>query len=290
MNIAVTSGKGGTGKTFVTLNLARTYPQKLTVLDCDVEEPNCDLFLQAKELKSEHFSILVPKLQEDLCTGCRLCAQVCEFNAIVMLAGKPLVMEDLCHSCGACSLLCPEKALIEVPHRIGMVSQKQKDDILLVEGRLDIGKALAVPLIRQVKKVGSDTKPQMMLIDSPPGTSCPMVWSIDGSDVVVLVAEPTAFGLHDLGLAVETVKEVGLPFGVIINKEGMGDNRVKEFCLKEEIPILGTIPYDKDLSRLLNEGKIAVDEIDSYRLLFEQLWKNILALAPHKEAVDEHLF
>ena len=283
MRISCTSGKGGTGKTFVTLNLARTLKDRVTILDCDVEEPNCNLFLQGEKASSERFSVLVPQLIEDKCTGCRICADVCEFNAIVMLGGKPYIMEDLCHSCAACSILCPEKALIEVDNPLGDIHHYQKDSIHLIEGRLDIGKALAVPLIRQVKKRGLETTYDHLILDSPPGTSCPMVWTIDESDVVILVAESTAFGLHDLQLAIATIQEVGLPYGVVINKEGMGDDRVEIYCHENNIPILAKIPFDREIATIVSESKILVDEKPEYKKLFESMWEQILLLKEHSD-------
>jgi MinD superfamily P-loop ATPase len=283
MRISCTSGKGGTGKTFVTLNLARTLKDQVTILDCDVEEPNCNLFLQGEKASSERFSVLVPQLIEDKCTGCRICADVCEFNAIVMLGGKPYIMEDLCHSCAACSILCPEKALIEVDNPLGDIHHYQKDSIHLIEGRLDIGKALAVPLIRQVKKRGLETTYDHLILDSPPGTSCPMVWTIDESDVVILVAESTAFGLHDLQLAIATIQEVGLPYGVVINKEGMGDDRVEIYCHENNIPILAKIPFDREIAIIVSESKILVDEKPEYKKLFESMWEQMLLLKEHSD-------
>ncbi|MFA7396374.1 MAG: ATP-binding protein [Sphaerochaetaceae bacterium] len=283
MRISCTSGKGGTGKTFVTLNLARTLKDRVTILDCDVEEPNCNLFLQGEKASSERFSVLVPQLIEDKCTGCRICADVCEFNAIVMLGGKPYIMEDLCHSCAACSILCPEKALIEVDNPLGDIHHYQKDSIHLIEGRLDIGKALAVPLIRHVKKRGLETTYDHLILDSPPGTSCPMVWTIDESDVVILVAESTAFGLHDLQLAIATIQEVGLPYGVVINKEGMGDDRVEIYCHENNIPILAKIPFDREIAIIVSESKILVDEKPEYKKLFESMWEQMLLLKEHSD-------
>lgn len=227
--------------------------------------------------------MLVPQLIEDKCTGCRICADVCEFNAIVMLGGKPYIMEDLCHSCAACSILCPEKALIEVDNPLGDIHHYQKDSIHLIEGRLDIGKALAVPLIRQVKKRGLETTYDHLILDSPPGTSCPMVWTIDESDVVILVAESTAFGLHDLQLAIATIQEVGLPYGVVINKEGMGDDRVEIYCHENNIPILAKIPFDREIAIIVSESKILVDEKPEYKKLFESMWEQMLLLKEHSD-------
>lgn len=280
MNIAITSGKGGTGKTFVTVNLARSFVGEITVCDCDVEEPNCNLYLKGEEISSSRFSVMVPELEESKCTGCGICAQVCQFNAIIMLGGKPMVFEDLCHSCAACTLLCPEKALKEVPHETGTIIEGQLDSTHLIYGLLDIGKALAVPLIREVKRRATGST---ILIDSPPGTSCPMVWSVQESDAIVLVGESTPFGLHDLKLAIETVKEVGLPYGVVVNKEGLGDSRIEHYCLSEKIPLLGKIPFDKEIATVNANAEILVDTHPHYRPLFTQLWSNIETLVKKGE-------
>lgn len=275
MRIAVASGKGGTGKTFVTVNLARSYGKPLLVLDCDVEEPNSNLFLKGDLVSQRRSTVLVPKVDESLCDGCRVCADACEFNAIVVIAGKPLIFEDLCHSCGACATLCPQQAITEVDHEIGRVTIRQAKQIRLVEGSIDVGKALAVPIIRDVKDYADTAKEDHVIIDSPPGTSCPMVWTIGDADMVLLVAEPTAFGLHDLMLAVETVQEVGIPFGVVINKDGLGDDRIDRYCEEKHIGILARIPHDRRIAQLYAKGDIVVDALPSYRTLFGELWKRI---------------
>lgn len=279
MKVAIASGKGGTGKTFVSVNLARSLGTAVTELDCDVEEPNSNLFLHGELVSQSRFSVLIPQVQEQLCNGCRVCAKVCQFNAIAVIGGKPLVFEDLCHSCGACTTLCPQDALNEVPHEIGTITVRQSEGIHLVEGLLDVGKALAVPLIREVKSHADFAKGRAVIIDAPPGTSCPMVWTIGDCDAVVLVAEPTSFGLHDLKLAVDTVKEVGLPFGVVINKHGLGDDRVERFCASEHIPLLCKIPFDRSIAQVYAKGALVVDALPPYRALFTQLWTDIGILA-----------
>lgn len=289
MRIAIASGKGGTGKTFVTVNLARSLGMPVTVLDCDVEEPNSNLFLHGDLVSQSRVSVCVPHVLEDACTGCRVCADACQFNAIAVIGRKPLVFEDMCHSCGVCTTLCPHDALIEVPHEIGTVTVRQSQHVSLVEGLLDVGKALAVPVIRQVKgQVGADTD-HPVLIDAPPGTSCPMVWAVDGCDAVVLVAEPTAFSLHDLSLAIDTVREVGVSFGVVINKDGLGDDRVARYCESEGIPILGRIPFDLDIARRYATGALIVDKEPRYRDLFLQMWQSITHLAQVGGNRDESL-
>lgn len=275
MKIAVTSGKGGTGKTFVTTSLALCATDPLLVLDCDVEEPNSNLFLHGDLVSQRRSTVLVPQVDESLCNGCKICSQVCEFNAIAVIGGKPLIFEDLCHSCGACATLCPQQAITEVPHEIGTVTVRQARHVRLVEGMLDVGKALAVPIIRDVKGYKETTNEKHTLLDSPPGTSCPMVWTIGDADIVVIVAEPTAFGLHDLQLAVDTVREVGIRFGVVINKDGLGDDRVERYCLDEKIEVLAKIPYDREIAEVYARGESVVDVLVHHRDLFTQLWSGI---------------
>lgn len=275
MKVAIASGKGGTGKTFVTVNLARSHMHPLVVLDCDVEEPNSNLFLTGELVARHRYSIMVPQVDASTCNGCGMCARMCEFNAIAVIAGKPLVFEDLCHACGGCAVFCPQEAMIEVPYEIGTITIRQAGTVRLVEGLLDVGKALAVPLIRAVQNCGKSTAGRNVLLDAPPGTSCPMVRTIGDCDAVVLVAEPTAFGLHDLQLAVDTVRDVGIPFGVVINKDGLGDARVDDFCREAAIPILAKIPHDRQIAQAYANGDIVVDSLPQYRQLFTSLWATI---------------
>ena len=275
MRIAIASGKGGTGKTFVTVNLARSFGNPLLVLDCDVEEPNSNLFIHGDLISERRSTVLVPRVDESLCEGSKVCSEVCEFNAIAVIGGKPLIFEDLCHSCGACAMFCPNGAIGEIEHKIGKVTVRTSDNIRLVEGMLDVGKALAVPVIRDVKHFADDAKEEHVLIDSPPGTSCPMVWTVGDADLVILVAEPTSFGLHDLKLAVETVREIGIQFGVVINKDGLGDDRLERYCEKEGIEILARIPHDRRIAEVYAKGEQVFDVLPQYHELFTNLWNTI---------------
>lgn len=275
MKIAIASGKGGTGKTFVSSNLARSYKKRVALLDCDVEEPNNNLFLKGEVVEKRRHAVLVPKLKSDLCDGCRICQQVCEFNSIIVMGGKAMVFEDLCHSCGACTLMCPQKALYEVDHEIGNIIVRKSKNVEMVEGLLDVGKALAVPLIREVKSYMDHFKDIPIIIDSPPGTSCPMVWTIENSDYVVLVAESTAFGFHDFKIALNTVKDVELPYGVVINKDGLGDDRVEKYCIENNIPILARIPFSKEVATSYSKGDLLVEVDPAYQKIFENLWEEL---------------
>ncbi len=282
MRVAVASGKGGTGKTFITVNLARSYGKPILVLDCDVEEPNSAIFLQGEQVGSRRSHVLIPSVDEQLCNGCRVCSENCEFNAIAVIAGKPLIFEDLCHACGGCAIFCPQDAIQEVEHEIGTISEQRQGSIRLISGQLDVGKALAVPVIRDVKRNADRARESMVLIDSPPGTSCPMVGTVAHSDLVLLVTEPTAFGLHDLELAVETVRELGVPFAVVLNKYGVGDDRVDLYCDREGIEILARIPHDRVIAAQYAQGKTIV-HMSQYAQLFSQLWRSIEAFAAKGE-------
>jgi MinD superfamily P-loop ATPase len=224
MIVAVASGKGGTGKTTVSVNLARAIGSDIQLLDCDAEEPNCHLFVKGSVQEEQTVGIPVPQVDESLCDGCGECGRFCQYHAIVIIGTKPLVFPDMCHGCGGCAKVCPRKAIQDVTHRIGTIQTLKAGNITLIQGWLDVGVAMAPPLIRQVK--GRLHKDLPAILDAPPGTSCPVITTLRGADFVVLVTEPTPFGLHDLKLTVDTVRELAIPFGVVVNRVGIGDNRV----------------------------------------------------------------
>lgn len=269
MILAVASGKGGTGKSTVALNLARTLGNEVQLLDCDVEEPNCHLFLKGSPLGEETVSIPVPEVDEDLCNGCGECSRFCEFHAIVCFGNTPLIFPEMCHGCGGCTNLCPQSAIHEVGRGIGTVTTMQSGNIKLIQGRMDVGVAMAPPLIRAVKAKLLPDLPA--ILDAPPGTSCPVISTLQGVDVVLLVTEPTPFGLHDLALAVEMVQALDLPFGVVINRMGIGDERVHDFCIREDIPVLLEIPEDRRIAEGYSRGQLIVECLPEYRGLFESL-------------------
>lgn len=271
MRIAIASGKGGTGKTTLAINLARVAGPGTTLLDCDVEEPNAHLFLKGTAGTSEPIRVLVPEVDFSLCDGCGECARACEFNAIAVAGGRPVVFPELCHSCGGCTLACPRHAIREVERQVGTVETLQAQGLTLVTGRLDIGVAAAPPVIRAVKRrIPQDG---LAIVDAPPGTSCPVIAALKGMDHVVLVTEPTPFGLHDLTLAVDLVRVLGLPFGVVVNRMGAGDDRVHAYCRKESIPLLAEIPDDRRIAEAYSRGEILVNALPEYRPLFESLLK-----------------
>ena len=275
MIISVASGKGGTGKTLVATSLALSLKDidGVQLLDCDVEEPNDHVFINPEITGSEAVSISVPNVDESKCTYCGKCAQVCAFNAIAVLGNHVLTFSQLCHGCGACSYLCPEKAISEESRESGVVEWGHSDGVGFVQGKLTVGEAMSPPIIRKVKEYASNDG--AVIIDVPPGTSCPVVEAVKDSDFCLLVTEPTPFGLNDLTLAVETMRELGIPCGIVLNRVGVGDNKVEEYCEKENLPILLTIPLDTEIARLYSRGIPLVEGLpqwrDSFRALFDRV-------------------
>ena len=278
--ISIASGKGGTGKTTVATNLAKIYKEHITLLDCDVEAPNSHLFIKPKIHKKEKVTTFIPRVDEQVCKSCGRCSDLCQFNAIMQIKNSVLVFPELCHSCMGCMRICPERAITPAQKEIGTVSWGTAGVIALVTGRLRIGEAMSPPLIREVKRQGMDsTNSYPVIIDAPPGTSCPAIESIKHSDVVILVTEPTPFGLHDLKLAIEVVRVLGIPFGVVINRATIGDKKVYEYCQVESIQILAEIPDDREIAETYSRGTLAVESLTRYRILFHDLWKSVNGLA-----------
>jgi len=281
MIISVASGKGGTGKTLVATSLALSLKDTdgVQLLDCDVEEPNDHIFLKPVITNSEAVSIPVPKVDEDKCTYCGKCAEACAYHAIAVLGNHILTFPQLCHGCGACSYLCPEGAISEENRETGVIEWGHSDGVSFAQGKLTVGEAMAPPVIRKVKEYANHDG--TVVIDVPPGTSCPVVEAVKGSDFCLLVTEPTPFGLNDLALAVETVRELGIPCGVVLNRAGVGDTKVEEYCKKENIPILLTIPLDTEIARLYSRGSSLVEGLPQWKHSFLELFDRI------KEMVDE---
>jgi len=287
MIISVASGKGGTGKTLIATSLALSLKDsdQVQLLDCDVEEPNDHVFLKPKITGSQAVSILVPRVDESKCTYCGKCAEVCAFHAIAVLGNHVLTFPQLCHGCRACSYLCPEKAISEESRETGVVEWGNSDGMGFVQGKLAVGEAMAPPVIRKVKEYANSDG--TIIIDVPPGTSCPVVESLKGSDLCLLVTEPTPFGLNDLILAVETVRELGIPFGVVLNRTGIGDSRVEEYCEKESIPILLDIPLDTEIARLYSRGITLVEGLPRWKSSFLELYNRIKALIDERNRNTE---
>ncbi|MCK5848468.1 MAG: ATP-binding protein [Caldisericia bacterium] len=259
MDIAIASGKGGTGKTTLsvslTLSLQALTNKKVRLLDCDVEEPNSHLFLSVKSKTIEDGWVESCEFDAEKCTGCNKCVEACRFNAIAIVKKKPIFFSDLCHGCGGCVLACKFDVIKSVNRKIGKIVTKEGNNVILRYGVLNIGEIASPPLIKQVQI--SDPEIGLTIIDSPPGTSCSMVTSVEKADFVILIAESTAFGLNDLEIAVETVKGLHKSFGVVINRDGAGDDRVEQYCKKESIEILARIPDSLNVAKHYSNGKIA---------------------------------
>jgi len=280
--IAIASGKGGTGKTTVAVNLyamlTKAYDNKIELVDCDVEEPNDLIFFEgANKKKQEEIFQLIPHIDTDKCTFCRECVEYCEFNAIIVIppANFAEVNKSLCHSCGACVVACKHDAITEHPQTIGWINSYQtKNTNGLKEGRLKIGSAMQTMLIKDLKKRVSQNI-EIVIYDSSPGTSCPVVETISDTDYVILVTEPTRFGLHDLKLMINLMKEVKIPFGVIVNKAGLGSNEVYEYLKNEDIELLGEIPFSRDYASLYAKGNIVENIPDSLKVNYENIVENL---------------
>ncbi|MBN1362151.1 MAG: ATP-binding protein [Sedimentisphaerales bacterium] len=272
MIVAVASGKGGTGKTTVATNLARVCAEAgraTQYLDCDVEEPNGHIFLKPQIERQADVTVEVPEIDATKCTACGQCGQICQYSAIVCLQDQVLTFESLCHSCGGCWRVCPSGAIERKPLRIGQIETGRAETLGFVGGRLEIGHVRTPALIGRVKKhIEPDA---LAIVDVPPGTSCPVVAALKGVDVVVLVTEPTPFGLNDLKLAVELVREMGLPFGVVLNRDGIGDDETQSYCAAEQIDILARLPDDRRIAQAYSSGQMIVDAMPEYEDHFRRL-------------------
>lgn len=268
MKISIASGKGGTGKTTVATNLASLISESedVLLLDLDVEEPNSGLFIGGDELFSRVIDRMIPEWNDAKCTLCGKCQEVCNFNSLVRIATEILVFKELCHSCYACSELCPEGALPMKPGRMGVTTVYQAGKLTFVESKLDIGQEQAVPLISSTKEIiGEFPDRDIVLLDSPPGTSCPVIEATKDSDLVILVTEPTPFGMHDLMLAVETMKEIGRPHVVVINRYGIGDSSVEDYCSNEGLEVIARIPDDRKVAEIYSTGSLPYKEVQTFR-------------------------
>ncbi|HUV52869.1 MAG TPA: ATP-binding protein [Dehalococcoidia bacterium] len=273
MIISVASGKGGTGKTLVATSLALSLGKHVQIVDCDVEEPNVHVLLQPTITQSKPVCILVPRVDKIGCNYCGECAKVCVYKAIAVVKDIVLVFPELCHGCGACSYLCPQKVISEEGREIGIVETGYCGEIDFVQGKLNIGEAMAPPVIREVKQLVNRKK--TAIIDASPGTSCPVVEAVRGSDFCLLVTEPTPFGLHDLSLAVDTVKALGISCGIVLNRAGGTYSKVEEYCVKENIPLLLKIPLDREIARLYSNGITLVKGVPEWCDKFKGLFHNI---------------
>ena len=282
MKIAIASGKGGTGKTTLSTNLAACLAEKqeVVLVDLDVEEPNSGLFIKAELVRQEDKFNMIPEWNPDACILCGNCQEVCNFHAVLKLGEQIMVFPELCHSCYACSELCPTNSLPMVPQKMGKLKHFKNKSLSFVESRLEIGQEQAVPLISQTNKyVDTHFSEQVIkLFDSPPGTSCPVIEATKDADFVILVTEPTPFGLHDLTLAVETMRELKKNFGVVINRHGIGNDDVEKYCSTENIPLLAKIPNDRKIAELYSRGELLYKKIPEVKEQLDLLIHHIEGL------------
>jgi MinD superfamily P-loop ATPase len=289
MKIAVASGKGGTGKTTVAVGLALSLaeagggageaPPPL-LLDCDVEAPDAHLFLRPTVKRSVEAVLSVPRILPERCILCGDCVEACQFNALAVLGEEVHIFAELCHACGSCGLVCPTKAIVETPRRVGVLEEGRTDTLRFGRGVLDVGEAMPVPVIRQLKEWLQPARGQVLVLDTPPGTSCPMVETVADADFVLLVTEPTPCGLHDLELAVEVARELNLPAGVVVNRDGIGDAGVDDFCRREELPVLLRIPFRRDIAEGIARGRGLLEIAPEYGEIFREMATRIRHLIP----------
>jgi len=281
MIISVASGKGGTGKTTVAVNLAVSLDTSVQLLDCDVEEPNAHLFIQPVIQEVDTITTPVPVVDMEKCSLCGKCGEICQFKAIVVLGETVLPFHELCHSCGGCVLVCPEKAISETGRELGIIERGHRNGLEFVHGVLRVGEAMSPPLIREVREFA---RPDVLtIIDAPPGTSCPVIASMKGADFILLVTEPTPFGFHDLKLAVGAVKVLGIPCGLIINRSDLGDARVKAYAREEDIPLLMEIPFSRQIAEVYSRGEMIVEVMPEWKQKFIDLYRRISELVAGKE-------
>lgn len=273
MIITVASGKGGTGKTTIATNLALSIESNVQLLDCDVEEPNAHIFIKPKITETKSVVVPVPQVDGDKCIHCGKCAEVCAYNAIAVFSQKVLVFSELCHGCGSCQYFCPAQAISEVNKNIGLFEIGIKGNLDFVHGKLNIGEVIATPIIKAVKQQINPSK--TVIIDAPPGTTCPVIESLKGSDFCILVTEPTPFGLNDLILAVDVLQKMKIPFGVVINRCDLGNENVETYCQNKNISILMKIPFKKEIASAYSRGLLLINKFSKFKNEFKTLFNNI---------------
>ncbi len=280
MIISIASGKGGTGKTTVATNMAVSLGGDVQLLDCDVEEPNAYLFIHPVINEVKTITTPVPEVDMEKCNLCGKCGEICQFKAIVVIGKTVLPFPEMCHSCGGCMEVCPEKAITETGRELGVIERGRRNGLEFVHGKLRVGEAMSPPLIRKVREYA---RPDMLtIIDAPPGTSCPVIASMKGADFVLLVTEPTPFGLNDLKLAVGAVNILGIPCGLVINRSDMGDDKVKIYAEKENLPILMEIPFDRKIAEAYSRGEMIVEVMPEWKEKFLKLYHQIEEISFHK--------
>lgn len=278
--VAVASGKGGTGKTLIATNLARVLADKAQIIDCDVEEPNVHLFLRPTVERITPITMAVPEVDLSKCSFCGRCGEFCQYKAIVVVEKQVLTFRELCHGCGACSIVCPEGAIREQPRLVGVLEEGRCNGLLYGGGRLRIGEPMASPLIKAAKRLARDGK--IVILDAPPGTSCPVVATLKGADFCLLVTEPTPFGINDLMLALEIVEYLGLPHALVLNRCDLSDGELESVCEKKGIEILMRLPEDRTIAEAYAKGQLILDINPQYRKAFETMAAKILSLIQTK--------
>lgn len=281
MKIAVLSGKGGTGKTLISVNLAAAA-KSARYLDCDVEEPNAHLFFKPEDITEEDVAVKIPAVDENICDGCRKCVDFCKFNAIAYI-GRLLIFEEICHSCGGCTLVCPRKALSEKDKSIGKIRRGKSEKVELHTGIMNIGEASGIPIIDRLL-AAEDADNELTIIDCPPGSACIVMESIKDADYCILVAEPTLFGAHNLAMVHELVELFDKPYGAVLNKCLDGKNPAETYCMENNINILARIPFDTELGKLNSQGEILVRAENKYREAFSGLLDKVIKEARHEAA------
>lgn len=283
--IAILSGKGGTGKTLISVNLAVIAGQSIYI-DCDVEEPNGHLFFKPTVQRREDVTVKIPVIAEDLCDSSRKCIDFCRFNALAFIGNKPFVFEEICHSCGGCKLVCPRGAISEKDKSIGRFEQGVSGDVLVNSGYLNAGEASGVPIINKLLAEGELHSGLPTFIDCPPGSACIVMDSIKDADYCILVAEPTIFGAHNLAMVYNLVKLFAKPHGVVLNKCHAEENPAEQFCIEHRIPILGKIPFDQELGRINSDAKIAVQEDERFKAMFSKLLHAVMREVQHEATLN----
>lgn len=272
MKIAIASGKGGTGKSTVATNLAYILSERyddVVIIDCDVEEPNCHIFLKPEITSSEVVFSAVPEINKEICTGCGKCKEICQFNALALIKKDVIVFPELCHGCGGCWLVCPVGAIEKGKKEIGTIEKGRANKLSFVHGRSRIGEPMSPPLIKKTKKTGSEHNIQ--ILDCPPGTSCPIIAAVDGADFVLMVTEPTPFGLYDLRLAVDVMRKMEKDFAIVINRSSDNDHLIESFALKEDINILTKIPDDIRIAECYSRGELILKALPEYKKAFQPI-------------------
>lgn len=285
VKIAILSGKGGTGKTLVSVNLA-SIAEKSVYIDCDVEEPNGYLFFKPEDVQEEIITVKIPVINEGQCNGCRKCVDFCKFNALAFIKSKPYVFEEVCHSCGGCMLLCPEKAIGEQENPIGKVQKGVSGKVSVHTGIMNTGEASGIPIIKSLLNKSILDKELPVFVDCPPGSACIVMESIKDADYCILVAEPTVFGVHNLNMVYDLVRLFKKPHGVVLNKCLDGENPAETFCMENNVTILGRIPFDNELGTLNSDAKIAARESKRYKALFSSLLETVVKEVRHETAVN----